>query len=400
MRGVRFLFSEDRHMPQQDYYIGVMMTPIQAPGQEFRRVVERSAQKVEEYLAQHVPQLRIDVFEFMGPHLLPSRGGYNPLELLQLGVVEKIERRPNFLLVVTEVEISSQLTTYAIALPSPLTNVGVISIKRLDPAFWGDPADTDVTARRLTGLMLHTIGHLLNLNPHDSPDNIMYRFDDLQNLEQMREITDHQNQAMQHALPVEARDKMAKPPARRLVLRWLLTNSGSIWRTVVRANPFKLAIAMTTMITAAFSLMIVIFFSAEIWDVGSTVELYQFGLFSLAAIVIATLVVYRAYPLRTVATRTRRVSESLVVTNTATLLTLFLTMLVLYTAFWVLTYLGILLFFPRTLMETWPTVDPAVRTLDHVKISTFIAAMGTLVGSLGGRVDNQGVMRKILFLDT
>jgi hypothetical protein len=75
-------------------------------------------------------------------------------------------------------------------------------------------------------------------------------------------------------------------------------------------------------------------------------------------------------------------------------------MLVLYTAFWVLTYLGILLFFPRTLMETWPTVDPAVRTLDHVKISTFIAAMGTLVGSLGGRVDNQGVMRKILFLDT
>jgi hypothetical protein len=146
--------------------------------------------------------------------------------------------------------------------------------------------------------------------------------------------------------------------------------------------------------------MIVIFFSAEIWDVGSTVELYQFGLFSLAAIVIATLVVYRAYPLRTVATRTRRVSESLVVTNTATLLTLFLTMLVLYTAFWVLTYLGILLFFPRTLMETWPTVDPAVRTLDHVKISTFIAAMGTLVGSLGGRVDNQGVMRKILFLDT
>jgi hypothetical protein len=324
-------------MQQQDYFIGVMMTPIQEPGQEFRRVVERSAQMIEKHFAQRIPQLRIGVFEFMGPHLLPSRGGYNPLELLQLGVVEKIERRPNFLLVVTEVEISTQLATYSIALPSPLTNVGVISMKRLNPAFWGDPADTDITAQRLTGLMLHTIGHLLNLHPHDSPNNIMYPFEDLQDLEQIRELTDQQIQQMQHALPVEARDKTARRPARRLVLRWLLTNSGSIWRTVVRANPFKLALAMTTMITAAFSLMIVIFFSAEIWDVGSTVELYQFGLFSLAALVIATLVMYRAYPLRTVMTRTRRVSESLVVTNSATLLSLFLTMLVLYAAFWILT---------------------------------------------------------------
>ncbi len=55
-------------------------------------------------------------------------------------------------------------------------------------------------------------------------------------------------------------------------------------------------------------------------------------------------------------------------------------------------------FFPRRLMETWPTVDPAVRTIDHIKISTFIAAMGTLVGSLGGRVDHRAVMRRILFL--
>ncbi|MCA9915599.1 MAG: hypothetical protein KC496_19730 [Anaerolineae bacterium] len=45
-------------------------------------------------------------------------------------------------------------------------------------------------------------------------------------------------------------------------------------------------------------------------------------------------------------------------------------------------------------------MDPAVRTLDHIKISTFIAAMGTLAGSLGGRVDNQDVMRRILLVDT
>lgn len=51
----------------------------------------------------------------------------------------------------------------------------------------------------------------------------------------------------------------------------------------------------------------------------------------------------------------------------------------------------------QRLMETWPTVDAATRPLDHIKISTFIAAMGVLVGSLGGRVDNRNVMQRILF---
>ncbi len=202
---------------------------------------------------------------------------------------------------------------------------------------------------------------------------------------------------MKRALPAEARNLTASTPAYGFFIGRLLANARSITRTIRRSNPFALAARMTTMITAALSTMVIIFFSTEIWDIGSTVELYQFALFSFISLAIATVVVYRAYPLRTVATRTRRVSETLIVTNATTLLTLFLTMLVLYIAFWLMVYIGILTLFPATLMETWPTVDPAVRTLDHIKISTFIAAMGILVGSLGGRLDNQDVMRQILF---
>ncbi|MCA9915598.1 MAG: hypothetical protein KC496_19725, partial [Anaerolineae bacterium] len=326
--------------------------PIEEPGEQFRTIVDTATKQVESFLAQRVPHVGIDLFEFIGPHLAPAHGAYNPLDFLQLGVVEKIERKPNFLLVITEVELSSQLTTYSVGLPSPLTNVGVISMKRLDPAFWGEALDTDVITQRLTGLMLHTIGHLLNLRSHDQQTNIMFRFEDLHQLEQMREITDQQVQQMQTALPQEARDKMAKPPAQGFVVRQILSNSSVIWRTMLRSNPFRLAGELTTMIAAAISLMVVIFFSTEIWDIGSTGELYQFVLFSLATIVIATLVVYRAYPLRTVTSRTRRVSESLIVTNAATLFTLFLTMLLLYAAFWLLVYFGILTFFPRRLMET------------------------------------------------
>jgi hypothetical protein len=192
---------------------------------------------------------------------------------------------------------------------------------------------------------------------------------------------------------------MAETPAPFFVFRRVLANWSSIWRTVRRANPFRLAFQLTTMITAAISLMIVIFFSTEMWDIGSTVELYQFMLFAVLSITIATLVLYRSYSLHNIATRTRRISESLAVTNAATLITLLLTMLVLYILFWLMVYFGILTFFPQKLMETWPTVDPAVRTLDHIKLSTFIAAMGILAGSLGGRAENKDVIRHILFIN-
>jgi hypothetical protein len=50
-------------------------------------------------------------------------------------------------------------------------------------------------------------------------------------------------------------------------------------------------------------------------------------------------------------------------------------------------------------METWPTVDPAVRVIDHVKLSMFLAAVGILAGSLGGRADSQQLVRYVLFLN-
>ena len=385
---------------QQEYVIGVMMTPVEDPGPEFKTTVDMAVKIVQRVLDQSVPELKIAIFEFIGPHLSPAGGGYSPLDLLQLGLIEKVERKPNFMLVVTEVELSTRLTTYSIALSSALTNVAILSIKRIDPRFWGDPVERDTIAQRLAGLLLHMMGRLLNLRQHPDPNNIMYQLDELQDLEHMRNFTDQQVAQMKRALPKEARDLLANPPAYGFIVERILANSGSIFRTVVRANPFRLALSLTTMITAAISLIIVIFFSAEIWDIGSTVELYQFIIFSVVAILIATIVLYRSYSLHTVSTRTRRVSESLVVTNAATLLSLFLTMLVLYVLFWCMTYLGIVTFFPKTLMETWPTVDPAVRTLDHIKISTFLAAMGTLVGSLGARAENQEIIRRILFEDS
>ena len=183
------------------------------------------------------------------------------------------------------------------------------------------------------------------------------------------------------------------------MLSVLLSDWRSIAHAVARANPLRLATRLPTLITAALSVIIVVFFSPEMWDVASTVELYQLVLFSGVSVAVATFVLYRAFAFGAPLRRGRRLAESSVVTGAATLLSLTLTTLLIFTAFAALAYLGIITIFPRQLMESWPTVDPAVRTLDHVKLSLFVAALGTLAGSLGGRADSRDLVRGVLFTD-
>jgi hypothetical protein len=135
------------------------------------------------------------------------------------------------------------------------------------------------------------------------------------------------------------------------------------------------------------------------WDVASTVEFYQLMIFALAAILGSTFVLYRAFAFGNVLRRDRLLSESGVVTEAATIIALMLTMASLLGLFAGAIYVGIVTIFPRRLMETWPTVDPAVRSIDHLKLALLISGLGVLAGSLGGRVDGKALVRGVLFLD-
>jgi hypothetical protein len=93
-------------------------------------------------------------------------------------------------------------------------------------------------------------------------------------------------------------------------------------------------------------------------------------LFSVVTVLVAATVLYRTFAFGGLLGRGRVLAEPTIVTSVATGLSLVLTMLLLFVVFIMgLTYLGTITIFPRKLMETWPTVDPAVRTLDHVKVS-------------------------------
>lgn len=382
-----------------EYAVGVMTMDVEGKDSaRFRRRVERASEAIEQALTQAMG-VRVSLLSFEGPHLTPAAGAYAPLDFLQIGMTEKLERDVHFLLLVTEVDLSASTLSYTLALPSQLTNIGVVSTKRLDPAFWGDEENEDLIADRLTALLLHTFGHLLNLPHHESAGNVMYDFAGVDELGAMTQLTEEQHARMRRALPREAHERTARRGHARFVLRTLLADWRSILSAIRRANPLRLLTRLPTMITAALSVLIVVFFSPEMWDVASTVELYQLVLFSLVAVGTATLVLYRAFAFGGVLGRGRVLAESTVVTGAATALSLVLTILLLFAAFACLSYLGVVTIFPRKLMETWPTVDPAVRTLDHVKLSLFVAALGVLAGSLGGRADSRDLVRSVLFVD-
>lgn len=389
--------SKSYNLPE--YRVGVMIMDVEGKNSDrFRHWVSQAADAFKNIIANTL-EIEVELLAFEGPHLMPSAGAYAPLDFLQVGMNEKLERGIHFLLIVTEVDLSTTTFSYTLALPSQITNVGVISTKRLNPTFWGDSKNDSLVVKRLTTLLLHTFGHLLNLSSTKNPQNVMYNFADVEALAAMVHITDKQRQRMRQTLPQEAHERKSRNGHWKFILHTLVRDWRSIARAVIRANPFHLVTRLPTMITAALSVIIVVFFSAEIWDVASAVELYQLALFSGVAVIAATVVLYRPFAFSNVLSRGRVLAESTVVTSAATVLCLLLTILLLFTIFVGLTYLATITIFPRKLMETWPTVDPAVRVLDHVKLSLFVAALGVLAGSLGGRADSKDLVRGVLFVD-
>ena len=382
----------------KSYVVGIMKTAAEGSDPSFEPLLDEAVAQVQDFLARRAVRLNLRVFEFVGPHLVPSGGSYSPLDFLQIGIGEKVERALHFLLIVTEVDLSTS-RSYTVALPSRLTNIGIISTKRLMPSFWGEPEHSGVAATRLAALMLHTIGHLLNLSHSHEPANLMYEFQEVQDLEQMRELSSGQFERMLRVIPDEAHEALADCHTWRFAARQILSNWRSIVRTVRRANPLSLIPRLPALIAAALSVDVFIFFTAEMWDASSSMGLPELLVFSVICLAIGTAILYRSFSLGTGPGRNRLLAESVVVTRAATIVTLVLTLLVLYAAFFFGAWAFIVGIFPRDLMASLPTAIPAVHTIDHIRLSMIVASMSILTGSLGGATESKEVIRRILFLD-
>ena len=381
------------------YTVGIMTMEVEGrDSARFNAIVARAVKRFDASLA-HEGRLTTRALAFPGPHLTPGAGAYAPLDFIEIGVAEKLERDLPFLLVVTEVDLSSHSLAYTLALPSQLTNIAVLSTRRLDPGFWGEEPDAERTAERLACLMLHAFGHLVGLEHAEEHTNAMFPLERVEDLDRMGELTPAQRETMSRQLPREANERSVRDGKWRFVAWTLWHDAGPIARAVARANPLRLLGRMPTMLAAALSVIVVLLFGAETWDVAYAVSLPQIALFSLICVGAATFVLYRAFAFDTLLSRDRRLTESGIVTTAAVLLSLMLTLVAMFAFFGALMYLAVVTVFPERLMEDWPGAGEATGALDHLKLSAFLAAMGVLAGSLGGRSDSRDLVRGVLFVN-
>ena len=380
------------------YTVGIMRMEVEGrDSARFNATVDAAVAQVEAAFAAE-PLLRTKALSFEGPHLLPGAGNYSPLDFLEIGLAEKLERDLPFLLIVTEVDLSSSTLAYTLALPSRLTNVAVVSTRRLDPDFWGDPPDAERTARRLARLLLHAFGHLVSLTESDDRDNLMWTLEGVEDLDRMARFTSDQLARVRRVLPREANERSTRDGKLAFVLNVLVRDAGPILRAVARANPLRLISRMPTMLAAALSVIVVLLFGAETWEVASAVSVPQIVAFSLMCLAAATFVLYRAFAFEALLSRDRRITESGIVTVAATLLSLVATLVLMFAFFAGLMYGAIVTVFPERLMTTWPGEGEVAAGIDLLKISLFLAGMGVLAGSLGGRSDSRDLVRGVLFV--
>lgn len=382
----------------QVFNVGIMkMTFHENSSAIFTQVVETATTQIKEKLTDQL-ELQIRVFEFSGPMLTSTRGAYSPLDLLQIGLAEKLERDIHFLLIIVDADLSSSTRSYVLALPSQMTNVGVVSTYRLSPQFWGYAPDPEVTTRRLATLLLHILGHLLNLDHEDDPQNVMFAFSAVDDLDNMQQLTGDQIAEMEENIPLEAHEELARKRRWVFALRHTFGNIRIILQSIANTNPLLLALQLPTVLTAAFSVIIILFFTAEIWDVSSALRFGPLMVFSIIAICSSTAVYYSTFKIGPNQGR-RGLSESTVVMVSATVVTLLAVNLVLYGLFLAVSVVSALTIFPEELKTTWPTVREASTLLPQLKLGMFLATMGVLTGSLGGKADSRAVIQQVLFLD-
>ncbi|MGB3457405.1 MAG: matrixin family metalloprotease [Litorimonas sp.] len=381
------------------YRVGVMRAQLgEGDPQGFAELVDGALKRFSRDIADQLPDLSLETSAFSTPHLVPEGGGYNALDFVQLGLAEKAERGLSFLIIVTDVDLLPSKTSYTLALPSRVTNIALVTTRRLNPEFWGEQRDTGRATERLSTVLIHAFGHLLNLKHSDAPSNVMAPIKGVETLDRMTDFTTEQLDDIRKTLPREAFDQSARSGKLGFALSTLRRRFPSILRAVWRANPVKLVGRMPTMLATAFSVIALLLFGAEIWDYAAMATNAQVTGLTLISFAIGTFVLYRAFSFAPVSARDGRIMESTIVTSAATMITLFLTLLVMFLLFAGLMYFFAATIFPEPLMESWTTVEDAASFDDHLRLSAFLAGLGVLSGSLGGSADSRSVVRRVLFM--
>ncbi|GAA4457457.1 hypothetical protein [Novipirellula rosea] len=392
--------------------IGVVVAgPLDAVDSQAAKL---AVEQTDARLSELFPSFRFNFFEIKRPELagtsMSVSGRVEPSLLLQQAVEERDSRHWDFAFVLTAAELVGNYSPYCFAALSRPLDTAIISMSLIDPQALGVEANPEERieriARRLSRLMLHSIGHLTGLAKSDHPNDLLYHPPNAQALDLMAGI-DKESLARQRAALAEIADQRLEEGAgRRLAyptfaLRAAWINRKEIYQAVWAARPWQFPQRLSRLTIAAFSTLAVLLMTAEAWDLALAQD--AGNVFVLLAITMLSTTVYVVLRQQLLVRRGTRRSEQSIVTSAAAFGIVFVGMATTWMALFVVGVILTHFLFPNALIATWAasTIDNArqLNSIDRPHMAVFAASLSLLIGALGASFESQHYFRHIIFVD-
>ncbi|MDP0491368.1 MAG: hypothetical protein Q7Q71_09995 [Verrucomicrobiota bacterium JB023] len=379
----------DGQLERGQVVVGWVVQPI--PGREeaqFGQLAKQAAEAFGAQLSRQFPHFRwvMDVTERAPCQAEQSR--LDPLQLLGIGCNEKLVRRWDFALVVTQADLVARTRPFTLGTPSSALETAVLSTNRY-------PADEDEPWLRMAAVAQYLLGHMLGLSPSE-PGAMRRPLDSGQS--ELGDFSEEDRETVEARLEEVADlrlEEAGEKPGLGFWLRTLIADPKGILVDVLGYEPWKQPFRLGRLTAAAFVSMLLLFLGAESWELGMATRDRVLGAGAFLSILAGTVVLYHGQNLHEL-TRQRRLSEQLVRSRVVLKLTLLSGMASLWLMLLVLSFL-IALSFPREVIAGW--VGHAISLPDLLRFSFFTSTLGTLAGALGGNLEDEGSFKSKLLID-
>ncbi len=365
-------------------------------------------------LSELFPAFHFNFFEIKRPELAGASMGVNgriePSLLLQQAVEERDSRHWDFAFVLTAAELVGNYSSYCFAALSRPLDTAIISMSLIDPQALGVEANPEERieriARRLSRLMLHSMGHLTGLPKSDHPNDLLYHPPNAQALDLMAGIDKESLARQRKALTEIADQRLEEGAGRRLgypmfALRAAWINRKEIHQAIWAARPWQFPQRLSRLTIAAFSTLAILLMTAEAWDLALAQGIGNVSVLFLVTMLSTTIYVVLRQQL--LVRRGTRRSEQSVVTSVAAFGIVFVGMATTWMALFLVGVLLAHFLFPNELIATWAssTIHTArqLNVFDRPYMAVFAASLSLLIGALGASFESQHYFRHIIFVD-
>ena len=384
----------------------ILVRPLEDPDLE---ALARAAASCRARLQDAFPELTFRI-STVGPRNVGIAQRTDIVSLLEQAATERTIRRWDFVFVMTGADLETRYRPYAFGATARSLASAVISTFRIDPEFAEretEPAERAARmADRVVFLFSKGFGLLNGLGSRDEPSTVMGPTAHVRDLDRGARYDPEQARRLEEALVAVADPRVeeeAPQEGRRSRLRFYLrafrASPETILGSVRQARPWLLPFRLSRLTAAAFSALVVLMITAEVWQLGST---QSPGTVLFASLVswlgTTTYVVQRRRP------STDRSGLELVElaaqNRISTTVVIAVGMAVTYALLFVTAFGVGLSLFGASLVEGWvPSLDAAFGVGHRLAFSGTVAALGLVAGALGASFEQQDYLGHVAQVD-